>query len=126
MAPRQTLKVRLDQAAAPLRAALERLAESPRELRCFVIIREPLTRHFAQFCTPPPASRFVGGPQIVTALPLIFDGYGDGKPGGYVYVQAPCEADHGVQCALDALALRLPAEAELQIIEESTQRKRPS
>jgi hypothetical protein len=57
---------------------------------------------------------------------LIFDGYGNGKPGGYVYVQAPCKVDRGTQCALEALALRLPGEAELHIVEESTRRERPS
>jgi len=116
---------RLADAEEPIREALERLAESPHELRCFVIVEEPLTKRFVQLCTPPPPSRFVGGPGQVSE-PLIFDGTGDGKSGGYQYVLEPCGVERGVELVLSTLAEYLPGEAELRIIEESTQMERPS
>lgn len=118
--------IRLGEAESEIRAALERLAESPRELRCFVIIKEPLTKRFVQFCTPPPPSPFVGSPKLRGDEPLIFDGTGDGKPGGYRYVQIFCSVEQGVSWALETLARYLPEEAELRIVEESTKKERPS
>lgn len=117
----------LRDAAGPVRAALDRLAETPRELRCYVIIEDRVTGRFVQFCTPPPRSRFGDGPPLAfTKEPLIFDGTGDGKRGGYVYIQVPCDVARGVELALGALAVSLPPEAELRIIEEATHRERPS
>lgn len=118
--------IRLDEAAEPIRAALERLAESPRELRCFVIVEDPLTKCFAQFCTPLPPSKFAASPRLTGDGPIIFDGHGNGKDGGYVPIQVFCDVELGVAFALDALAAYLPEEAELRIVEESTQRERPS
>jgi hypothetical protein len=103
--------MRLAEAAGPIRAALERLAESPRELRCYIVIEAPVTRRFVQFCTPPPPSRFVGGPQLVGVGPLIFDGTGNGRPGGYERVQEFCDIGRGISFALDTLARYLPPEA---------------
>jgi hypothetical protein len=118
--------MKLQDAEAPIRAALERLAESPRELRCFVVIKEPITGRFVQLCTPPPPSRFANSPRIQTDEPLIFDGTGNGKPGGYELVQEPCNVDRGVDLSLDVLVKYLPPDAELRIIEDSTQVERPS
>jgi len=116
----------LSEAEEPIRQTLERLAESPRALRCYVIIESTVTKRFVQFCTPPPPSKFVGGPQLVGSGPLIFDGGGDGKPGGYEPVRAFCDAVKGARWAVDNLGSFLPMEAELRIIEESTRMERPS
>jgi len=112
----------------PLRAALERLAESPRELRCHVIVQDPLTKRFVQFCTPPPASPFRGGERICCdeGKPLIFDGHGNGKPGGYVKIQECCTVDVALSSGCGNLGSYLPESALLQIIEESAQMERPS
>lgn len=121
--------MKLSEAEAPLRAALQRLAESPRELRCFVIVQEPITRRFVQFCTPPPPSPFVGNSSRICCpdfLPLIFDGYGNGKVGGYVGIQQCCDVEAAVSTALGNLGTFLPQDAEVRIVEESTQLKRPS
>lgn len=57
--------------------------------------------------------------------PLIFAG--DGKPDeGYTYVQEFCDAACGTQLALDTLRKWLPEEAELRIVEESSQAAPPS
>ncbi len=117
---------KLSEAEAPIRAALERLAESPRELRCFVIIEEPLTGRFVQFCTPPPPSRFAGSPQLVGDEPLIFDGTGAVDKDEYEPVQELCDVDGALYFALDTLKEYLPGEAELHITEESTRMERPS
>lgn len=120
-------KIKLSEAREPIRAALQRLAESPRELRCYVIIRTGPTARFVQFYTPAPPSKFAGSERIVTSAPLIFDGYGNGRPGGFVYVQTPChDAYHAAQVALETLRAFLPEDAEIQIVEESTRRERPS
>lgn len=119
--------MKLEEAETHIQAALERLAESPRELRCFVIIEEPkITGRFVQLCTPPPPSRFAGSPRIQTDEPLIFDGTGNGKPGGYEGVQVTCDALQGTTLALMWLGKYLPPDAELRIVEESTQVERPS
>lgn len=117
---------KLTEAEPPIRAALERLAESPRELRCFVIIKEPLTGRFVQFCTPAPPSRFAGSPQLVGDGPLIFDGTGAVGKDEYEPVQEFCDVDGALYFALDTLKEYLPGEAELRIIEESTRTERPS
>jgi hypothetical protein len=118
--------IRLEAAEEPIRQALVELAESPRELRCFVVVENPTTGRFVQFCTPPPPSPFAGSPRIMTAAPLIFDGHGNGKPGGYILVQAPCDVASGVQYALDALLSYLPLEAELKILFGASRRSPPS
>lgn len=120
--------MKLSEAEQPIREALQRLAESPRELRCFVIVQEPLTRRFVQFCTPPPPSPFDGSSRICCPYdkPLIFDGYGNGKAGGYVSVLQCCDVKAAVSTALGNLSTFLPGNAELRIVEESTQMERPS
>jgi len=122
------MTVRLGEAEQEIRQALERLAESPIELRCYVVVEDLLTKRFVQFCTPPPPSPFVGGPQLVApnGESLIFDGTGSGKEGGYTSIQAFCDIDRGVLEALDTLRVWLPEEAELRIIEESSQDGPPS
>lgn len=109
-----------------VRAALERLAESPRELRCSVVITEPLTGRFVRFSTPPPPSRFVGSPRIKTTYPLIFQGTGKRKPIDYEPFNETCDVDFGVHLALDILSKYLPQDAEILIKEESTNKDRPS
>jgi DNA-binding transcriptional ArsR family regulator len=109
-----------------IRAALARLAESPHELRCFVIIESVVTKRFVQFCTPPPPSRFAGSPRIQTDRPLIYDGTGDGTPLGYERVLDFCDIDEAVDLALRTLSIYLPEDAEIRIVEESTQMTRPS
>lgn len=116
----------LSSAEAPIREALQRLAESPRELRCFVVINEPLTRRFVQFCTPPPPSPFAGSSRIQSDEPLIFDGTGKTRPEDYEQFNEPCDVKRGTALALDVLERYLPPEAELVITEESTQEERPS
>ena len=118
--------MKLSEAEETIRAALERLADSPRESRCFVIIESTLTKRFVQFCTPPPVSRFAGQHQFPGEGPIIFDGGGDGKPGGYEPAQWLCTAEQGVGFALTNLKMHLPQEAELRIIEESAPKDRPS
>lgn len=119
--------MKLEEAEAPIRAALERLAESPRALLCYVIIESPITGRFVQFCTPPPPSRFAHSPRIQTGKPLIFDGTGvTGKPSAYESVQAPCDLEPGTTLALMWLGKYLPPDAELHIVEESTRTERPS
>lgn len=118
--------MKLSEAEAPIRAALERLAESPRELGCFVVIQEPLTGRFVQFCTPPVPSKFAHSPRLIGDEPLIYDGGGNGKVGGYEPVRVFCDVDTGVTVALDTLKKYLPPEAELRITEESTRMERPS
>lgn len=120
------MKTLLSEAETPIRGALERLAESPRELRCFVVIKDDLMGRFVQFCTPPPPSPFFGSDRIQSDEPLIYDGTGNGKPGGYEMIQVSCDVDRGVRFALETLAQYLPRSAELTIIEESTQMERPS
>ena len=117
---------KLADAEPPIRAALERLADSPRELRCFVIVEEPLTGRFVQFCTPPPPSRFARSPRLVGDGPLIFDGTGVCGKDAYEPVQEPCNVDEGIYFALDTLEEYLPGEAELRITEEATRTERPS
>lgn len=118
--------MKLVDAEQPIREALTRLAESPRVLRCFTIIEDVLTKRFVQFCTPPPPSIFAGSSRITGPEPLIFDGAGNGKPGGYDTVQELCDIDTGVRLAMATLAAYLPPDAELRIIEESTRKARPS
>lgn len=120
--------MKLSEAEAPIRAALERLAESPLELRCFVIIQEPLTKRFVQFCTPPPSSLFDGSSRICCNEnePLIFDGWGDGKDGGYRLLQKCVDVLTGTIGALHVLNSLLPKDAEIHIVEESTRMDRPS
>jgi hypothetical protein len=119
--------MKLQDAEAPVRAALERLAESPRELRCFVVVEEPkITKRFVQLCTPPPPSRFANSPRIQTDKPLIFDGTGVLHAVRYEPAREPCDIDRGVDLVLDTLAKYLPPDAELRIVEESTQVERPS
>lgn len=118
--------MKLSEAEVPIRAALERLADSPRELRCYVIIEDPLTGRFVQFCTPAPPSRFVGSPRIKTTYPLIFDGTGKRKPEDYEPFQETCDVDFGVHLAIDILSKHLPQDAELRIVEESTRNTKPS
>lgn len=118
--------MKLAEAEPPIRAALERLADSPREHRCFVIIEELLTGRFVQFCTPPPPSRFVGSPQLVGDGPLIFDGTGVVSKDAYEPVQEFCDVDGALSFALDTLKEYLPGEAELHITEEATRTERPS
>jgi len=119
--------VKLSEAKQSIHEALQRLADSPREHRCYVIVEEISRKgHFVQFCTPPPPSRFKGSQRLSGPEPLIFDGHGDGKVGGYKAVQVFCDIDLGVAFALEALAAYLPEETELIIVEESTQRERPS
>jgi len=121
--------MKLSEAEAPIRAALQRLAESPRELRCFVIIEDRnITGRFVQFCTPPPPAKLAGSPRICCDdnKPLIFDGYGNGKPDGYRSIGECCNVETAVRSALNNLNTFLPVRAELRIIEESTQMERPS
>ena len=118
--------MKLADAAEPIRAALQRLIEAPAELRCFVIIEEPLTGRFVQFCTPPPPSGFVGRPEFPGEGPLIFDGSGIAGKQAYEPVQERCEIDEAVFCALEVLEKHLPGEAELHITEESTRMEAPS
>ncbi len=118
--------IRLGESEKHIRAALERLAESPRELRCFVIVEEPLTGRFVQFCTPLPPSRFAGSPQLVGDEPLIFDGTGAVGRDAYEPVQELCDVDGALAFALDTLKEYLPGEAELHITEESTRMERPN
>jgi hypothetical protein len=118
--------MKLEEAGGPIRKALERLAESPRALRCFVVIENLLTKRFVQFCTPPPPSPFGGPPLTHAPGPLIYDGTGNGKPGGYEPVQVSCDVDYGVEIALGVLVKYLLPEAELRIVEESTRMGRPS
>jgi len=99
--------------------ALDRLAQSPIEHRRFVIIENRLTGRFVQFCTPPPPSRFIGGPELKGPGPLIFDGTGNGKPGGYELIQEFCDAQLGADFALIILSQYLPEDAELYIIEDA-------
>ena len=120
------LRPKLADAAEPIRAALERLAESPREHRCFVVIEEPLTGRFVQFCTPLLPSRFAGSPQLVGDGPLIFDGTGAVGRDAYEPVQEFCDVDGALSFALDTLKEYLPGEAELHITEEATRTERPS
>ena len=120
--------MKLSEAREPIRQALERLVESPRELRCFVIIRDALTKRFVQFCTPPPLSVFDNSSRICCDEnnPLIFDGWGDGKDGGYRPIQTCVDVDAGTIGALHILNSLLPQDAEIRIIEESTHVERPS
>lgn len=120
--------IRLGEAEGEIRAALERLAESPIELRCFVIVEDTVTKRFVQFCTPPPPSPFAESPRLKApnGEPLIFDGTGNCKPGGYTYIQEFCNVDRAVEVALDMLRVWLPEEAVLRIIEESTEDEPPS
>lgn len=118
--------MKLADAAEPIRAALERLAESPREFRCFVIIEEPLTGRFVQFCTPPPPSKFANSPRLTGDEPLIYDGTGIVHRDAYEIVQEFCDVDGALFFALDTLSQYVPPEAELRITEESTQMGRPS
>lgn len=120
--------MKLAEAEAPIRAALERLAESPRELRCFVVVREPLTKRFVQFCAPPPPSPFAGSARTKCPAdrPLIFDGYGNGKPEGYIHIGQCCDVEAAVSSAIGNLTSFLPPTAELRIVEESTQIEQPS
>ena len=118
--------MKLSEATDSIRMALERLAESPRELRCFVIVEEPLTGRFVQFCTPPPPSLFVGSPRLVGDGPLIFDGTGAVGKDAYEPVQEFCDVDGALYFALDTLKEYLPGEAELRITEEATRTERPS
>ena len=120
--------MKLSEAGPHIRQALERLAESPRELRCFVVIEDTLTDHFVQFCTPPPPSPFDGSSRICCdeKEPLIFDGWGDGKDGGYRLIQICVDINAGVISALHILNSLLPEDAEIILIEESTQMERPS
>jgi hypothetical protein len=53
-------------------------------------------------------------------------GWGDGKEGGYRPIQICVNVDTGVIGALHILNSLLPRDAELRIIEESTQMERPS
>jgi hypothetical protein len=117
----------LSEAREPIQKALERLAESPRELGCYVIIENQPTGRFVHFCTPPPRSRFRGGSRLaLVSEPLIFDGTGNGEPGVYSYIQEPCDVDRGVRYALTTLSRYLPLNAALRIIEESARKKQPS
>jgi len=118
--------MKLSEAEPNIRAALDRLAESSRELRCFVVVTEPLTGRFVRFCTPPPPSRFVGSPRIETTYPLIFQGTGKRKPIDYEPFNETCDVDFGVHLALDILSKYLPQDAEILIKEESTNKERPS
>ncbi len=118
--------IQLGESEKPIRAALERLADAPHELRCFVIIEEPLTGRFVQFCTPPPPSRFAGSPRLVGDGPIIFDGTGAVGKDAYEPVQEFCDVDGALYFALDTLKEYLPGEAELHITEESTRTERPS
>lgn len=131
--------MKLEDAEAPIRAALERLAESPIEHLCFVIIEErEVTGRFVQFCTPPPPSRFKGSPRARwwryhntpiserKPLPLIYDGTGLSGKCAYEPVQEQCDVDGAVAFALDTLSKYLPPEAELHITADSTRTEQPS
>jgi hypothetical protein len=117
---------RLIDAAEPVREALERLAESPRALRCFVVIEDAVVGRFVQFCTPPLPSAFGSRTFASCPGPLIYDGTGTRGKNVYEPVQVSCDVPDGVEVALSVLAKYLPPEAELYIIEESTRRERPS
>ena len=120
--------LKLSDAREPIRAALQRLAESPRELRCFVIIRNPLTGRFIQYGTPPPPSRFGGSERLDCGdKPIFYDGTGNGKPGGFAEeMNKCCTVERGVEIAINILSLYLSADAEIRITEESTHVSRPS
>lgn len=118
--------MKLLEAEPHIRSALERLAESPIEHLRFVIIESPVTKRFVQFCTPPPPSRFAGRSEFEGAGSLIYDGTGNGKTGGYEYVQVLCDVDTAVSIAFEVLSRYLPDDAELRIVEESGSGERPS
>jgi len=120
--------VKLSDAREPIHAALQRLAESPRELRCFVIIQNPLTGRFVQYGTPPPPSKFDGSERLDCGdKPIFYDGTGNGKPGGFSEeLNKCCTVERGVEIALTVLKEYLPEDAELRITEESTHVSRPS
>jgi hypothetical protein len=118
--------MKLSEAAPHIRSALERLIETPIEHLPFVVFENPLTKRFVQFCTPPPPSRFVGRRSLPGSGPLIYDGTGDGKPGGYECVQVLCDVDTAVSIALEVLSNHLPPDAELGIVEGSCNPNRPS
>ncbi len=130
------MKVRLQDAEALIREALERLAESPRELRCFVIVQEKLTARFVQFGTPPPKGPFKGGftnvagrgPMDMADIeePIYLDGEGARRAEDYVSIKWPCEPPLGAERAVRMLSKYLPPEAEVEITEEATQMQRPS
>jgi hypothetical protein len=109
----------LSESELAIREALTRLAESPVERLGYVVIENQLTRRFVQFCTPPPPSPFAGRLEFPGDGPLIFDGTGDGKPGGYAYVQTRCSVHEGVTFALKVLGEYLPDDAEIRIVEGS-------
>lgn len=116
--------IKLEDAEEPIRIALQRLAESPRELLCYVIINDTVTGRFCQFCAPPPPSLFIGG-RGEQSEPLIFDGTGITNKQAYKPAHLPCDVDLGVAIALEAFT-DLPPQAELSITEESTRKERPS
>ena len=118
--------MKLSDAREPILAALQRLAESPRELRCFVIIENPLTRRFVQFATPPPPSRYTGADRIACKEPIYYDGTGAVDPKEYRPSRQCCTPEQGASIAIGVLAVHLPGDAELRITEESTHVARPS
>jgi hypothetical protein len=118
--------MKLSEAEPHIRSALERLAESPIEHLDFVIIESRLTKRFVQFCTPPPPSRFVGRSKFDGSGPLLYDGTGNGKPGGYELVQVLCDVNTAVVLAFGALSAYLPPDAELNIVEGTCRKGRAS
>jgi hypothetical protein len=118
--------MKLSEAEPHIRSTLERLVETPIEHLPFVVIESPLTKRFVQFCTPPPPSRFAGRQEFSGSGPIIYDGTGSGKPGGYECVQVLCDVDTAVSVALEVLSNYLPSDAELSIVEGACHRERSS